>query len=435
MSDASPTITPPPTRAAARVWWLLLLLAYLLGGVTFSLVQPLGGPLDESAHLRVVRFLAEEHRLPVWNNANGGEAGFEDQHPPLCYGVLAGIYALARPLGDTGRWYLLRWVDVLLGLLILGVCRRFFAEALPAGSPLVWYATAGVALLPAFLYYASHVNPDLWVMLWVTLALLFAQRIYHRPGDLRLALWLGVICGLGTMTKLSAAPALVLALLVEVWPVLRGDRAALRGVARTVAITLGVWLLLCGWWFVRNELVSGVLVPISTPQHQPSAIHEIGYWGLPHMIRLTLLGTYLSTPVPLEWPPAGSWSTVYGSLSVLLLLGVLGLLRRGPGVAALDGRLRVALKLSGLAFILLLAAQQWSYWMQDVSKNMGGRYLLAVVPALTLLVAVGVSRWRRLGPAVLPAWIGLLLIINVTSAWNIVHVLNPQYNPGWHLLK
>jgi hypothetical protein len=26
-----------------------------------------------------------------------------------------------------------------------------------------------------------------------------------------------------------------------------------------------------------------------------------------------------------------------------------------------------------------------------------------------------------------------LLIINVASAWNIVHVLNPQYTPDWHV--
>jgi hypothetical protein len=61
--------------------------------------------------------------------------------------------------------------------------------------------------------------------------------------------------------------------------------------------------------------------------------------------------------------------------------------------------------------------------------------LLAVVPGLTLLVAVGLSRWRRLSRFAFPAWIGLLLITNVASAWNIVHVLNPQYHPGWQVFK
>jgi hypothetical protein len=430
-----------PGRATAWAWWLLLGL-YLVFAVTFSLVQPLGGPLDETAHLRYVKFLAQEHRLPVWNNVDGGEAGFEDQHPPLFYGVMAGCYALVSPLEERWRWYVLRWVQVLVGLVALGVAWRFFREALPPGSRLVGYATASVALLPAFLFYASHVNPDLWVMLWTTWALLLALRLYLRPGDLRLALWLGLACGLGTLTKLSAAPALVLALLVEVWSARQGGAAAWRTSARTVAVTLGVWLVLCGWWFVRNELVSGVLVPISTLQNIGTGLGQAAILGFRHMIALTAVATYLSTPIPMEWPPSGAWAFgAYLAVTAVAAVAVIGLLRGGrrpelaPEQEQADRRLRVAVNLSGLMIALVLAAQQWSYWTQDVAKNMGGRYMLAVVPALALVLVFGLSRRGRFGRGLLPAYLGVLLAINVASAWNIVNVLTPLYQPGWHMFQ
>jgi hypothetical protein len=143
------------------------------------------------------------------------------------------------------------------------------------------------------------------------------------------------------------------------------------------------------------------------------------------------VATYLSTPVPLTWPPDMIFFRVYSALTGVLLLGIVGLgLHREK-----DPRLRVALNLSALAFLLVLGAQQWSFWMEDASKNMGGRYLLAVVPALTLLLVVGLSRLGRLGRFVLPLWIGLLLVINMASVGNIATVLTPQYTPGWHVFQ
>ena len=65
-----------------------------------------------------------------------------------------------------------------------------------------------------------------------------------------------------------------------------------------------------------------------------------------------------------------------------------------------------------------------------------GRYLLAVLPAIAVLLLSGVGRFGpRVSRAVFPAWLALLLVMNIASAYNIVNVLVPHYFPGWKMFE
>jgi hypothetical protein len=129
--------------------WLLLLAIYLLLAVTYSVVQPLGRTPDETAHMQYVAFLAQQHRLPIWSPQGGGEAGYESQHPPLYYGVMALAYAATTGMPENWRWHAMRWVTILLiGVPMFLISRRFFTLLWGEGSWHPFIAVPSVRLMP-----------------------------------------------------------------------------------------------------------------------------------------------------------------------------------------------------------------------------------------------------------------------------------------------
>lgn len=197
--------------------------------IGFSAVQPLGGPPDELAHIQYTLFLADNHRLPLWEPLTGGEGGYESQHPPVFYAAAAALYELTAPVGTVRtRWAITRGLNLLCGLVLLLACRAFFREALPGREGVALAATGLVMFLPTVLFYSSHVNPDLMVVMWAALVLWIACRARWQPGNLRLSALLGLLCGLAVLTKLSAAPLLPVALAAQ-WPWRGGRRGGSGG--------------------------------------------------------------------------------------------------------------------------------------------------------------------------------------------------------------
>ena len=436
---------PAPPATLHRGWWWGLALVYLALAGFFTVAQPMFGPPDEYEHLVVIQFLAREHRLPYWNSENGGEAGYEGQHPPLFYATMAVLYRLGQPLGERWRVYALRWVQVLVGLLGLALCRKLLTEAWPRRPELVWYGTALAVLMPNVLAYVSQINPDLWVLVGITAGLGLTVRLAREPENLRLAAGLGAVCGLATLCKISAAPLLLVALIVEAWPARHGDREALRRAARSAAVTLGVALALCGWWFVRNEYLYANPTTIVQVHHFGTGLEWAFLNGFGKTAWWTARLTYLSTFAPVDWPPEGIGAVLsYGLFLLLTMIAAAGLIagrreptplppsRSGRGESDESDARRVGLNVSGLALGLGLLAHQWSFWMADVEKNMGGRYLVGYIPGLALLLVAGIAWWERLARVLLPVAVVGVLLIDAACAWNIVAVLNPRWTPLWH---
>jgi 4-amino-4-deoxy-L-arabinose transferase-like glycosyltransferase len=428
------TASPPQnlklTAPPAWAWWLLILV-YVGLVVSFMACQPLAAPPDELAHMRYVKFIADQERLPRFDFRTGGEAGYEGQQPPFFYLVSAGVYELTSPLEARWRWSVVRLVSLACGLILLGACRRLFREVLPGRwTPLL--ATGLVVLLPTVLFYSSHLNPDIMVVMWAGVVLGLAWQTRWQPGNLRLAALLGLACGLAILTKLSAGPLLVVALAAEWgWREQAGkDRfqPALRG----MAITFLAFLLTCGWYFRYNILTYGKWTlhtppPAGSGWEEAQATHLFAF-----SLKLMLKNTYLSTWAPITWtPPDFTRVLLYGAVSVFVLLGVGGLILRRRAAEG-DERLRFALNLSGLLVVLIVIGHQFAYWLADVDFNMGGRYIMVALPALVLLLVVGVQKWGpRLARLALPIWLAVLLGMSGIALWMLVIWVNPIYSPGW----
>ncbi len=438
MLSQTPTDRPaPPPTDRWQLAWLLLGVFYLLFGLLYSVIQPPTALPDEGANMQYVRFLGTQSRLPVWEPSGGGAGGYETQHPPLAYALQALAWRAAAGLPDNLRWHAVRWFMVLLGLGLLPVTARLGRRLFPDDPPARFTLAATVQLLPLSLLYLCHANPDGVGLLLSALGLLLAARIYGDPGEGeagRLPWLAGAVGALAALAKLSVLPVLPVLLAAQA---MRPDTPARARRAR-VAVILGVALVGSGWWYVRNLLLYGQVF-IHTAGRLGTGLDLGARAGYGYAAKLTLTETFWSAWAQRGWFPPSLEPLLDGGVALMVLLALAGFLfvrRPADAGGAGSGPSPFLLRLCFFWLLFVFVSQQVAFWTVDVELNAGGRYLLAALPATATLLVAGV---RRLGPrparAAFPAWLALLLAMNVASAYNIVNVLVPHYFPGWKMLE
>ena len=411
--------------------WLLLGVFYLLFGLLYSVIQPPTALPDEGANMQYVQYLAAHHRLPVWRPSGPIEAGYETQHPPLAYVLQAVVWGLSGHLPDNLRWHVVRWFMVALGLGLLPITARLGRRLFPDSALTRFTYAATIQLLPLSLLYLCHANPDGVGLLLSALGLLLAVHIYSDPVEAaRLPYQAGVVAALAALTKLSVLP--VAAVLLAAQAGRRGETTPVR--ARRTAVILGLGLAGSAWWYVRCLLLYHQIF-IHSAGAFGTGLDLAARFGYPHAAYLTLTKTFLSAWAQRGWfPPL--WEPLLNTCLVLMAsLALAGfVLRRPPSPEGFPSPFILRLCAFWLLFVFL--AQQLAFWTVDVELNAGGRYLLAALPANAVLLLTGV---RRFGPrvtrVVFPAWLALILVMNIASAYYIVNVLVPHYFPGWRMFE
>jgi len=439
MTQATSQATARRRSVWARLRWPLLAVAYGVTALLFSVIQPLGRTPDELAHVQYVRFLAEEKRLPIFVPSDGGEAGYEAQHPPLYYAMMALVWRATEGVQDRWRWHVMRWATVMIvGYGTLALCWAMFRRIWPQDSFRAWASAATVMLMPLTILYTGYINPDGCAMLWATAAAcLCLETAVARPSLARAAL-LGAVLAAACLTKLSALPTVLVAAYAYA---LAARRVSLRQWALAAALTTGLWLGLSGWWYARNLSFYG------TP-----FIHTVAPYGsaLENALRpggsfaffawLTVRETYLSSWAQRGWFPAGviEW-VLYAVIIAFTLAASAGWLRHPaptPQTSSTQAqRQRVGARMLALLLGAIVIGHQAAFWLSDVEFNAGGRYVLVAMSAVGLLGISGLSRLlagRGLRIAI-GLWLVAIVVMNMVSAWNIVTVLNPRYAPGWQL--
>lgn len=428
-----------------RVTWVILLIGYLLTGLLFSIIQPLGRAPDEPAHMQYVAYLSEQKKFPIWQEHGGGEAGYESQQPPLFYLYSASVYNLTSSLSENWRWHINRWAMLLVGCALFAVCYCFFESLFGRKNQKhIFIATATVMLMPLTILYTSHVNPDGFTLLWVALGLFLAWRSSVKPPTLCDLILLGVVCGFAALSKLSGAPILLIALITQLWHIKSPSTSssaptALHPWLRILIITLS-FLATCGWWYIRSILLYGSAF-IHTAGKLGTGTDMAERKGIIKTALFTWSETFLSTWIQRGWLPVGFWSLLfYSIIIVIVLFAVFGLqkartTRTLTSTEAADAQW-LAIKLSCLLVVLVFLGHQWAFWTVDVEFNAGGRYILVAMPAIAALLTLGLSpfpvRWRQ---ALLGIWLCALPIMSIVSAWNIDTVLNPRYAPDWEIFQ
>jgi len=448
-----------------RRWWqehwtiIAVLALYLSLGVAYSLVVPAYEAPDEPGHFAYVWYLTQYHRFPVQQPTYEENFSAEGHQPPLYY--LLGAAATASLADDMrdfrlpvsnpcfpwrpydpgwqtavlhteaeafpfrGVWlglHIVRWLSVLLGAITVWATYRLGRSLFPARR---WLATAAAAIAafnPQFVFIHSSANNDNLATTLSALLLLATVRVVTRPSRRRDFVVMGLLLGLGALTKYSVFALAPLPFLAVVW--LAWKQRDWREMLWRLALLTVVPALVAGWWYVRNQALYG----------DPLA------WE----IMLSTLGRYVARTGPFTVTDFRKFIVVsftsfwaeFGWLSLMFPLWVYVILAAASGLGLIGAlaELWQQRKARHPTLWLVVVAALAVYvsllrYIQTINASgYQGRFLFPTIPSLALLLAMGLarlagSRWAR--PA-LVALNGGLLLLALVALWALIR---PAYAP------
>jgi len=446
----------------------LIAIAYLLLGIIYALATPPLEASDEYKHYPVVQHIQTTGSLPVLEPDAPGRWLQEAAQPPLYYLAMAALtwpidtsdlpalhwvnqYAFVGDPNQTGNknliihrpeteafpWsgsvlaiYVIRLASLLFGLGTVLITARL--GALLAGGTVGLLAAALTAFNPMFIFVHAAVNNDSMAIFLGSLGLYWLVRLWRDapdPPDPRRQwsryLLLGVVLGLGLLTKLSLGGLLGLTLLAIAALAYRQRswRTLLWG---ALWIVLPALLLVAGW-FWRNLQLYGdptalnVFLAVQDQREGlPSVADWVGELGTLYRSFWALFGG-VNVAAP-EW--------VYLLLNTFALLGLTGLAvslgqrRAGWRRLLIDSGLWLLPAWSLLVFLLLV---RWNLF----AASFQGRLLFPAIAAINALLAMGwllplPDRWRK---RVAPALAVGLLIIALLLPWTVIRPAYAQPSP------
>lgn len=393
--------------------WVLviLLILFVVVASLYNLSTPLYESPDELQHAAYAAWLADARGLPVVDPAAPGPWRQEGTQPPLYYWVVAqvmravphsgaGSLATLNPYAGIGdpqrpdnknrvlhdvdqeRWpfsldvwsvHLARGISTLMAVGTLAAIFCLGRLVFPGRPGIALGMVALAAFIPQFLFLSASINNDNLVILvssWVLVLLAAWIRGEQIPGWSSF-LALGVLLGLGALAKFSGLLLWPLAAGILLWLAWRPAvhdcnlRPGLRWLALAGLLVFGVALLVCGWWWVRNQQLYGDLSGLSA--------------------HLEIMGTRRRLPSR----PRAILAEFKGfRYSFWALFGWFNILAPEPFYWIMDGL--VVLGLVGFALFLLRSLRRLSRWTGVA---------LAMLVLWSVLVAVGVLRWTMLTPA------------------------------------
>jgi len=448
-----------------RRWWkehwtVVAILGLYLGlGVTYSLVVPAYEAPDEPGHFAYVWYLTQHHRFPVQGPTYEENLSAEGHQPPLYYLLsAAATFPLANEMRDfrlptsnpcfawqpydpgwptaflhteaeafpfRGVWlglHVVRWFSVLLGTITVWATYCLGRILFPARHWLGAAATAIVAFNPQFVFIHGSANNDNLATALSALLLLTIVRSVVRPPRLRDFAVLGLLIGLGALTKYSTLTLAPLPFLAAAW--LGWKERDWREMLWRLALLTVTPILVAGWWYVRNQALYG----------DPLA------WR----IMLSTLGRYVARTGPFTVADLREFIVVsfasfwagFGWLNLMLPSAVYVILAAvsGLGLTGALAELWRRRKARNPALWLVVAAALAVYvsllrYIQTINASgYQGRLLFPALPSLALLLAMGLARLvgaRRARP-VLVALDGGLLLLAVVA---LCGLMRPAYAP------
>lgn len=343
------------------------------------------------------------------------------QHPPAYYALGA---AVLHATGTADA----RWDVALLVLRLLDVALFAATVPLAAGTTRRLTGSRSAALVaapvPMLIPQVGHImgaaNNDALVVLTGAAVTYLAARVVTGDARWRVAVTIGLVLGVGLLTKVMLAfaiPTVALAYLLAPGP--GSPRAGPTAVSRAVRgfVALALAFVVGGWWWARNWIVDGAVQPVGLPRDYSGMTPVPADEVFPDAVGRTAQAFFgnlgwLEVRLPGELVVLGSALLVGATLVAVVVPGA----RRGS--------LTIALLPVGLAGgVVVNAIKSWSD--SGVLVALQGRYVFGGLTALAALLAVAVwqgcrRRERRLTAAV-PAMTGLAALAGAAGlVWAFV---------------
>lgn len=439
----------PKTRPAI----FLILTLYLALGLTYGMIVPPFEGLDEPGHFEVVRYIAENDRLPVLGQEEEPYLYRQEAaQPPLYYLLSAGWVRLLNLHADDALAYirfkprvfcgpnapalydnravfyhnphreafpwqgtlrmlhLLRIWSALLQAITVGMTYILSRRLFPEKPAIALMGTAIVAFNPQFLFTVGGVTNDNLVTPLTTVGLYLILRIWADGLSIRRSVLIGLIAGLAGLSKLSGWLLLPLAAGVIAGYTFRNSLLR-ESLPRLLfhGVLIGVTALaISGWWLWRNWQLYGDPTALSPMLDivgrrmgrvfplQESRIMFLSFWG----------------QIPCAFYP----SAFYVPFALLTTAGLVGLIvawHRSPSQER-----QAILTLAGWSLLVLVGWMRWDM----MTYAGGGRLLFPALPAIATLMALGIYhlvRHRIVAP--------LTVILTVIMAWWAVARILPAF--------
>ncbi|MDX1413938.1 MAG: glycosyltransferase family 39 protein [Candidatus Promineifilaceae bacterium] len=442
-----------------RRWLILILIAYTVLGLAYSLVIPLAETPDESEHFRYLQAIARTGRLPVMLPEREANLTLEAHQPPLYYLLGTAVTApfdldpadnppenscFSFEPADPGRktaylhsseewppardlyraFTTVRLFSVLMGAAAVAVAYLLGRQAVPTVPMFAPVMAALVAFNPQFIFITASMNNDVPTTLLGALMVALTVSAITQP-RLSTYLALGIVTGLGILTKFALIAFWPLALVAAVWPALQLTRSPLRvsvnwsDLPGRLLLLLGLPLLIAGWWYLRNyQLYGDPLMWDVTLAAKGSVIARTSPFTLAdlwefialHFQSFWLWFGWLNIKAP-EW--------IYALLLLIVLLAVAGLIRWLR-------RREIAVELPALAMNALAVLAIYASLLQYIQTinwtGYQGRLAFAALASVTLFLTLGLF---ALGGQKLGAGIGVGLF--VLSVGALLFILLPAY--------
>ena len=431
-----------------RRWLAVILLAFAVIAAQYAAVTPRWQAADEPAHYNYIAYIAATGALPVLRDGDYSqelldlllEDGsisslnvvplyYESYQPPLFY-----ISAVPVYWATGGSLLALRLYNAFLALFALVVLYRCLELVFP-GKPLIPLgATAFAALLPMHVAVAASVTNDVLAELLLLCAALTLLRWMHDryylgsrlrpPGrDRARLLLLGVLLGLGLLTKLYSYVFLPIALGAVVWTHwwhARTWRSIGDGARDALWVLLPALLMAAPMW-ARNVHNYGWTDPMGLQRHdevvlgQPTTTWWIRDHGILAYFERAFDLTYRTFWGAFGWSGVMMSNRVYvttlifsGVLFMGLLWSVVRLISGSPD-ADMDPYQVTVLALFGVMSLAVFAAFVW-YNLKFVQHQ--GRYFFWGMLAIGTFVALA---WREVLHPLQGAITGLMAAVLAVS--------------------
>lgn len=458
MINSAESTTPAPfSERHWRPLLTMLTLAFLALGVVYAWSTPPLEASDEYKHFPVVQHIQSTSNLVILDPDNPGRWLQEGAQPPLYYLLMAGLTASINTadlptvhqrnphafVGDPNQIHnknliihnpereafpgngpilainVIRLASLVLGAGTIVVTAYLGRMLFSTGVGLL--AASLTAFNPMFLFVHAAVNNDslaiflgslgIWLLVHLWRQFEVGESIGTERRTVVQLIILGVVLGLGMLTKLSVGGLLGLTGITLAWQSwrLRSWRPLLIGGGIIVAATV----FITAWWFVRNMGLYGDLTgltPFIAVQGMRDAPLQLSGW-------LAEFGTFYRT----YWGLFGGVNVaapqwVYAIFNLLFVAGMAGLLiyRRERGRFPSGTWL-----LAAWAALLFLLLVRWNI----ISPAFQGRLLFPALGSINVLWAAGWMAWdkavkRRFGHNL---WIGLW----ITGYFAVIAVIMP----------
>lgn len=429
-------VPPGGASQAARTCLRVILLASALLMVAWSFAVPVFEGPDEPAHWQYAHYLNQRHALPVY-----GPSYPEAGQPPLYYLVIAPLavdVTLPR-IGYVGEEYgrrhflfpprayqntsrdfesywpfrTARLVSVLFSVFAVWFCSLAGTEA--SGSPWTGVLVGGlVAFWPMFSFRGMNVSNDSLLVVLCAFSLYLTVRLIKRGFTWRQGILAAVVGSAAFLTKVNAV-ALPVALLLAVV----SGKALWRDKLLRAGVLGAIMLAIVGPWLIRNQLLYGDLLAQRAVFTAVRGLVE----------RHSIASSYFSTYFPIIL--ITSFIGTFGWMSVLLPLWAYGAYLVGlvsAGACWIRGvrRRRVDFRLSAILACAIVLNLIVIIQMNLTTAQPQGRYFLPTLPAMALMLGLGLESSRSWSQFRATLTLGGLAVSNVIM---LVYLVIPAYWP------